>query len=548
MVRMVTRMCVVVSCVLVASLGGCSGGSPATSPPDAPTVMGGSDVSAGTGGGPGGVGGGGGGTGGQPARATNATPPLCIPGASVACACVTGQTGAQTCTSAGTFAACVCVDTPSADGGAAVSTVDAPGTPTPDAQPPVDTGPDASSPLSSGFQPGTCGSLDVFPGSPNGYCASGAYWPGTTIRCSICVDSKTLQSVNPAQPCLTYDGTSGFPYSSIGGNGGNVICLPQSSGGGSLPCDIYCPTRAADAGLLQRDTATATPDTAADAAPFTPDAETALGPRYVSVAAGLDLTCGVKTDGTVACWGNIASISCGGVSPPVMGTVSSVGVGDSFLCAVRPGGSFLCCGDILYGSVDVGPGTLSTISARGDYACGVRTDGPLACWGGSNRYGQTSPPTGSFVSVSAGDYHACGVKTDGTVACWGDNNYGESTPPTGTFSSVGAGGYHTCGVKTDGTVACWGLNNTGQSTPPTGTFSSVSAGGNLTCGVKTDGTVACWGDFGPFWTSGSNNYDYVPPAGAFVSLSVGDYYACGVKTDGTVACWGDNSAGESTPP
>jgi len=140
MVRMVTRMCVVVSCVLVASLGGCSGGSPATSPPDAPTVMGGSDVSAGTGGGPGGVGGGGGGTGGQPARATNATPPLCIPGASVACACVTGQTGAQTCTSAGTFAACVCVDTPSADGGAAVSTVDAPGTPTPDAQPPVDTG------------------------------------------------------------------------------------------------------------------------------------------------------------------------------------------------------------------------------------------------------------------------------------------------------------------------------------------------------------------------------------------------------------------------
>jgi len=150
MVRMVTRMCVVVSCVLVASLGGCSGG---VRPPARQMLHrhGRSDVSAGTGGvraewegwrr-----------TGGQPARATNATPPLCIPGASVACACVTGQTGAQTCTSAGTFAACVCVDTPSADGGAAVSTVDAPGTPTPDAQPPVDTGPDASSPLSSGFQ------------------------------------------------------------------------------------------------------------------------------------------------------------------------------------------------------------------------------------------------------------------------------------------------------------------------------------------------------------------------------------------------------------
>ena len=116
MAPMVTRLCVVLSCLLVASLGGCGGGSSATGSPDASAVTGGIVSSAGTGGGPGGVGGGGGGTGGQPARATNATPPLCIPGANVACACVTGQTGAQTCTSAGTFAACVCV-APTVDGG-----------------------------------------------------------------------------------------------------------------------------------------------------------------------------------------------------------------------------------------------------------------------------------------------------------------------------------------------------------------------------------------------------------------------------------------------
>jgi hypothetical protein len=220
----------------------------------------------------------------------------CVPGASAACACPTGQQGAQTCNSAGTFAACVCAapgldaggpggaggtTTPLASGGTggqgtaladagivadaqpeALAAVVDTRTPTssPDAQPPADSGPDASSPLPSGFQPGICGSLDVLPGSPNGHCASGAYWPGTTIRCSICVDSKTLQSVNPAQPCLTYDGTSGFPYSSIGGNGGNVICLPPPSVGGPQPCDIYCPTLAADAGIIQHDTATATPD------------------------------------------------------------------------------------------------------------------------------------------------------------------------------------------------------------------------------------------------------------------------------------------------
>jgi hypothetical protein len=36
----------------------------------------------------------------------------CVPGASVECACATGQHGAQTCTAAGTFAACVCEASP----------------------------------------------------------------------------------------------------------------------------------------------------------------------------------------------------------------------------------------------------------------------------------------------------------------------------------------------------------------------------------------------------------------------------------------------------
>ena len=69
MVRMVARLYVVLSCFLVAFLGGCSGGSQS-----------------------------------------------CIPGLTVVCPCPTGQLGAQTCTSAGTFAACVC-SAPALDAG-----------------------------------------------------------------------------------------------------------------------------------------------------------------------------------------------------------------------------------------------------------------------------------------------------------------------------------------------------------------------------------------------------------------------------------------------
>ena len=89
---MIARLRIVLSCLLVASLVGCSGGSS-----------------------PGGSGGGGG-TGGQLSTTTSAAPGVCVPGASVACVCATGQQGAQTCTAAGTFAACMC-SAPTVDAG-----------------------------------------------------------------------------------------------------------------------------------------------------------------------------------------------------------------------------------------------------------------------------------------------------------------------------------------------------------------------------------------------------------------------------------------------
>jgi hypothetical protein len=53
----------------------------------------------------------------------------CVPGLSVVCACLNGQSGAKTCTSAGTFAGCACtapaVDAGSAGDGDATSPADA---------------------------------------------------------------------------------------------------------------------------------------------------------------------------------------------------------------------------------------------------------------------------------------------------------------------------------------------------------------------------------------------------------------------------------------
>ena len=140
---------------------------------------------------------------------------------------------------------------------------------------------------------------------------------------------------------------------------------------------------------------------------------------FVSVsaglAAGLAHTCGVKKDGSVACWGN-----------------------DEYGRATPPAGEF------------------ASVSAGWYHTCGVRRDGSVACWG-NDEYSQATPPAGEFASVSAGVFHTCGVKTDGSVACWGNDEYSQATPPAGEFSSVSAGPAHTCGVRDDGSIALLGL-------------------------------------------------------------------------------------------
>ena len=278
--------------------------------------------------------------------------------------------------------------------------------------------------------------------------------------------------------------------------------------------------------------------------------------RPETISAGDFYTCGLKGDGTVACWG----IGYFGETTPPAGTFTQLSAGGFHTCGLKTDGTVACWGagaantGYPYGQATPLPGTFTQVSAGYLHTCGVKSDGTVACWGAgttnaasSPNYGQAIPPAGIFTQVSAGYWHTCGLKTDGTVACWGDNENDRATPPAGTFTQLSAGNFHTCGVKTDGIVACWGYNHEGQATPPTGAFLQVSAGGYHTCGVQTDGTVACWGA-GTTVTGSDPDYGQaLPPSDLFTELSAGQYHTCGVKSDGAVTCWGDNRYGQLGP-
>src|SRR5262245_5722662 len=88
---------------------------------------------------------------------------------------------------------------------------------------------------------------------------------------------------------------------------------------------------------------------------------------FSQLSAGYAHTCGVKTDGTLLCWGVNGA---GQATPPAMST--------------------------------------QQVSAGLLHTCAVKSDGTLACWG-DNSYGQSSPPPGIFTEISAGGTNTCAV-------------------------------------------------------------------------------------------------------------------------------------------
>jgi hypothetical protein len=249
---------------------------------------------------------------------------------------------------------------------------------------------------------------------------------------------------------------------------------------------------------------------------------------HAQVSAGTYHTCGLRTDGTIACWGRDLS---GESTPP--------------------------------------SGTFRHIAAGGGHTCAVRTTGEVACWGRNDR-GQLIAPSGTFVAVASGDQHSCGLKLDQTVACWGYNDARQATPPSGLFKQITCGGFFSCGVRPDDTVECWGdgiprpsgpvksidggtfqlcailpddtLECSGQSpATPSGTFREIAAGDDHNCAIETDGTITCWG---------LNIYGQInAPMGRYAHVTANYYHSCAVReADDAWVCWGYDGDGQSSPP
>ena len=259
------------------------------------------------------------------------------------------------------------------------------------------------------------------------------------------------------------------------------------------------------------------------------------GSDFVQVASAFYHTCGLKSDGTLACWGSTS----GGRTPAPAGTYSALAINLNTSCAIGSGGALTCWGPNTYNQATPPSGSFIQVSAGQDYACAVRSDHAVLCWG-HNGNGQTNVVAGSYQQVATGAHHTCALTTGGTVVCWGYVS-AASQPPALTFTQISTGYRHGCGRRPDSTVVCWGENTYGESTSPSGTFVQIEAGEYQTCGVRPTGALECWG-----W----NNFGQsTPPAGTYAAVSSGSaavntvngngMHACALRTDSTIVCWGD---------
>lgn len=278
------------------------------------------------------------------------------------------------------------------------------------------------------------------------------------------------------------------------------------------------------------------------------------------VSAGLNHSISLKSDGTLAVWGN--------------NYFGQLGDGTTT--------------DRLTPKALTGLSNVTAVAAGLYHSVALKSDGTVIAWG-NNYYGQLGDGTATnrltpvavpgltqVIAVAAGFYHSVAVKSDGTVVAWGNNYYGQLGDGTTTnrlkpvavsnltnVAKVAAGLYHSVAVKSDGGVATWGDNYYGQLGDGTTTARlkpveilhglakvvSVSIGCNHTVALEDDGAMAAWGDnsygqLGDGTMTQRNTPIAVPFFEKVSAVMAGCVHTVALKTNGTVAAWGNNYYGQ----
>jgi alpha-tubulin suppressor-like RCC1 family protein/fibronectin type 3 domain-containing protein len=265
---------------------------------------------------------------------------------------------------------------------------------------------------------------------------------------------------------------------------------------------------------------------------------------YVTIVLGMEHGCGLMANNTVRCWGyspygqagnfnnvNVTSTLITDANSNVISDFVDIGAGYFHSCGIRSDGSVWCWGSSNSGELgstsantDVAvPATAFTTNDALSITCGqlftcvLRRNGQVWCWG-ANSAGQLGQPYSSVqssttayqiqnwsdvqvVTTNTESSHICVIRQDGGVNslwCWGSNKYGE----------LGAGSSPTPGFTTSVTPSVSPSNTPASSVTP-----SASPAGGVTPSPTPSHSPASSSSSSPI----PGNYEFTPQ---YVSVPV----------------------------
>jgi hypothetical protein len=288
-----------------------------------------------------------------------------------------------------------------------------------------------------------------------------------------------------------------------------------------------------------------------------PPSGAAFATGYVDLSVGYRGACGVKSNGTVRCWGYNQVGELGSTSANyTRGTVPIAGITNA-----------------------------TSVSFGFFHVCARLSTGQVKCWGsnGSGQLGnktyvnsptpvtvllQNGTPLTSVLKVSAAKEGTCALLENETVTCWGngaDGLLGDGTSDDRYYAgpTVGLAGVTSlstphednkaCAVTRQGGVFCWGHEWSPSATnlAPvqkagiTGA-SLVSTGSSHSCVTTTGSTFNCWGDGTWQKQTGTTQVSgdiYTTPGLVISSIDAKNARTCVVLVDTTAKCWGSGGMG-----